>query len=200
MSTWSDTIVDIDVTAQEAPQLAEVIGAWLVGERIIEPEISDRAEGHPPGARYVIAIESDEDVLARQYGGFYCVRSVLDTRPNGLEILVGREMFLSYQNGLELRCDRCGYTFDLLEDSDSAASAFSGWEDAADAWQKGDDQASFACPGCGQRTLLTEWRGPRPWAFGNLALRFWNWSLSEKFIHTVASKLGHRAVLVRAHI
>jgi hypothetical protein len=200
MSTWSDTIVDIDVTAQEAPRLAEVIRTWLVGEGIIEPEISGPAEGHPPGASYRIAIESDEDVVARQYGGYYCVRSVLDTKPNGLEILVGREMSLSYQNGLELRCNTCRYTFDLLEDSDSAASAFSEWENACDAWLKGDDQASFACPKCGQGTLLAEWRGPRLWGFGNLALRFWNWSLSEKFIHTVASKLGHRTVLVRAHI
>jgi hypothetical protein len=151
MSNWS--IVDIDVTAREAARFAEIVRAWLLAEGVIEPEINDRAEGHPPGASYLIAIESDEDVFAGQYSGFYCVRSVPDTRPNGLEIFVGREMFLSYQNGLELRCDRCGYTFDLPEDSDFAASAFSEWEDAADAWLKGDDQASFACPKCGEHTL-----------------------------------------------
>jgi len=165
MSDSSNTIVDIEATPQDAARLADVIRSRLVSEGIVEPEMSDSALGsegaHRPGPNYRIAIES-----AVGDPGF------LGLMTNGLEIRSGRQIFTAFANGLELRCDACGSTLDLIENSDSAASTLSEWLDACDAWSKGGDQVSFACPKCGQRALLAEWRGPWPWGFGNLGLTF----------------------------
>jgi hypothetical protein len=94
-------------------------------------------------------------------------------------------------NGIELLCNACGVSFqpDNL------------WCDAAGAWFDGDDLASFPCPSCGQRALLTEWRGPWLWGFGNLGVAFWNWPpLSDSFLHAITGKLRHRTVFVRRHL
>jgi len=75
------------------------------------------------------------------------------------------------------------------------------WSDAVGAWFGGDDLVSFPCPSCGQQAVLTEWRGPWPWGFGNLGIEFWSWPpLSDDFIHAITRTLGHRTVMVRLHL
>lgn len=174
-------VVDIEVRAEEAPDLADIVRAWLVGEQIIEQEQSDSAlsgTGHRPGTNYGVAIKIDEDAFLR-------------LAVNGVRIAVGRQVFDAGENGIELRCNACGVTF---EPDDS-------WSNAVGAWFSGDDLASFPCPSCGQQALLTEWGGQWPWGFGNLGVEFWNWPpLSDSFLHALTRRLGHRVTMVRQRL
>jgi predicted RNA-binding Zn-ribbon protein involved in translation (DUF1610 family) len=157
LSDSAQIVVDIEVSAEGAAELANAVRAWLVGEQIIEQAQSDSVlsgsgGGHRPGINYRAAIKMDEDTFLR-------------LSVNGVKIAVGRQVFDAGANGIELRCDACGVSF---EPDDS-------WSDAVGAWFDGDNLASFPCPSCGQRPLLREWRGPWPWGLGNLGVKFWNW-------------------------
>lgn len=182
MSDNAQIVVDTEVSAEQAPELANVVRTWLVGEQIIEQEESDSVlggAGHRPGISYRAAIQEDKDF------------DFLNLWTNGVKFSVGRQVFDAGGNGIELRCDACGVSF---EPDDS-------WSDAAGAWFSGDDLVSFPCPSCSQQALLTEWRGPWQWGFGNLGVEFWNWlPLSDNFIQTMTRKLGHRTVVVRLHL
>ena len=181
MSDNAQIVVDTEVSAERAPELANIVRAWLVGEQIIEQEESDSVlsgTGHRPGINYRAAIKLDLDTF-------------LGLGTNGVKFAVCRQVFDAGGNGIELRCDACGLSF---EPDDS-------WSDAVGAWFNGDNLTSFPCPSCGQRALLTEWRGPWPWGFGNLRVEFWNWPpLSGSFIDTLTRKLGHRTIVVRQHL
>lgn len=182
MSDNAQTVVDIDVSAEQAPELASIVRVWLVEQQIIEQEQSDSVlggTGHRPGINYRTAIQADKDY------------DFLGLWRNGVEIAVGRRVFDAGGNGIELRCDACGVSFE----PDGS------WSDAVGAWFDGDDRASFPCPSCNRQALLTEWRGPWPWGFGHLGVVFWNWPpLSESFRQAITRKLGHRTVFVRCHL
>jgi hypothetical protein len=179
LSDSAQIIVDVEVCAERAPELACVLRAWLVDEGIIEQESTDSvlsdAGGHRPGRNYRIAVKTDDDAFLR-------------LATNGVEIVVGRRVaFDTGVNGTELRCHACGNAFEPDRS----------WSDAVGAWFEGDNEASFPCSSCGHRAPLTEWRGRLPWGFGNLGLQFWNWPpLSEPFIHAISRKLEHRTVTV----
>ena len=157
--------------------------------------------GHRPEINYRAAIRIDTDggaglqgllgvamvspawraALEEAIEGPAYEESFLGLWTNGVEFAVGRQVFDAGGNGIELQCDACDVSF---EPDDS-------WMDAVGAWFGGDDLVSFPCPSCGQQALLTEWRGPWPWGFGNLGIEFWNWpSLSDDFIHAITRKLG----------
>ena len=52
LSNYAQIVVDTEVSAERAPQLANVVRAWLVGEQIIEQEESDSVlSGTGPRAR-----------------------------------------------------------------------------------------------------------------------------------------------------
>jgi hypothetical protein len=214
LSDHAQIVVDTEVSAEQAPELANIVRAWLVREQIIRQEESDSVlgdTGHRPGINCQAAIRIDPDGKARlqrllgaamvspawsaaleeAIGGPAYQESFLGLSTNGVEFAVGRRVFDAGGNGIELQCDACGVSF---EPDDL-------WSDAVGAWFSGDDLVSFPCPSCGQQALLTEWRGPWPWGFGNLGIAFWNWPpLSDDFIHAIARKLGHRTVLVRRHL
>ena len=178
MSDSAQIIVDIEVDAERAPALAGMVRAWLVSEEIVEREQSDSVlsstGGHRPGRCCRTAIKTEDNQFLR-------------LQTNGVEIVVGRRVFDAGGNGIELSCGSCRHDFEPGEP----------WMDAVSAWWVGDDRAGFACPSCGQKTLLTEWRGPWPWGFGNLAVIFWNWPpLSDGFIQVLSQQLGHRTVMV----
>jgi hypothetical protein len=182
LSDSAQIIVDTEVSADRAPELANLVRAWFIDEGIIEREKSDSvlgsSAGHRPGPSYRAAVKTEEN-------------SFLDLRTNGVAFVVGRTVFDRGGNGIELRCDACASVFE----PDSS------WSDAVSAWFYGDNLANFPCPSCGHRTLLTDWHGPWPWGFGNLGLQFWNWPpLCEPFIHAVSKKIGHRTVVVRRRI
>ena len=214
MSDNAQIVVDTEVSAEQAPELANIIRAWLIAEQIIEQEESDSVlggTGHRPGMNYRAAIRIDTDGKARlqrllgaaivspvwraaleeAIEGPAYEESFLGLMVIGVKFAVGRQVFDACGNGIELECDACGMSF---EPDDS-------WSDAVGAWFSGDNLVSFPCPSCGQQALLTEWRGPWPWGFGNLGIAFWNWPpLSDDFIHAITRKLGHRTVMVRRHL
>jgi len=181
LSVDAQIVVDTEVSAEQAPELANIVRAWLVGEQIIEQEESDSVlggAGHRPGINYRTAIRIDTDgkarlqrllgaatispawraVLEEAIEGPAYEESFLGLMVNGVKFAVGRQVFDAAGNGIKLGCDACGVTF---EPDDS-------WFDAVGAWFSGDNLVSLPCPSCGQQALLTEWRGPWPWGFGNL--------------------------------
>jgi len=214
LSDHAQIVVDTEVSAEQAPELANIVRAWLVREQIIRQEQSDSVlgdTGHRPGINYRAAIRIDTDGKARlqrllgaamvspawraaleeAIEGPAYEESFLGLMVIGVKFAVGRQVFDACGNGIELECDACGMSF---EPDDS-------WSDAVGAWFSGDNLVSFPCPSCGQQALLTEWRGPWPWGFGNLGIAFWNWPpLSDDFIHAITRKLGHRTVMVRRHL
>jgi len=182
MSDSSQTLVDVEVVPEQAARLARSVLAWLVQERIVEPEASDcvlgpEDEGHRPGATHRSATEGKVAVPRLQ--------------ANGVALVVGRQVFDAGGNGLELRCAGCKHTFEPADE----------WFEAVGAWAEGDDAAQFACPKCNLAEPLPAWRGPSQWGFGSLGVRFWNWPpLSDAFIRAVTEQLGHETVLVRGRI
>jgi hypothetical protein len=68
--------------------------------------------------------------------------------------------------------------------------------DATLAWEEGGPDI-LDCPNCGSSSGLALWSIHPSWAFGNLALIFWNWPmLSKEFIRQVTDHLGHRIVRI----
>lgn len=68
MSDSAQIVVDIEVSAERAPELANIARAWLVGEQIIKREQSDSVlsgTGHRPRINYRAAIKVDEDTFLR---------------------------------------------------------------------------------------------------------------------------------------
>ncbi|PTL80598.1 hypothetical protein DAT35_28640 [Vitiosangium sp. GDMCC 1.1324] len=173
-------LVDSDVSAEEAPRLAENVRGWLVSRRIIEPVLSDCTlgeSGHPPGAAHTTVLENPSSDAFRYL-------------TNGLEITVGRTFFWTPYT--DLTCRMCGARFDPYSDP---------WVDAVGVWHQGDDSATFDCPKCGRPERVAEWSGESPCGFGNLGLTFWNWPpLSSSFVREMTELLGHRTVLVRGKL
>lgn len=183
VSDSTQVVVDVEASEDDAVPLAREILAWLSAERIIEREPSDcilgEGEGYAPGPRWGAAVAAPGD------------DAFLRLRTNGLRVRTGRQVFDAAGNGIELTCAGCGVT------SEPGAE----WFGAVGRWHEGDDGAAFTCPSCKVPRRLTDWRGPRPWGFGCLALEFWNWPpLSDSFIGVVGARLGHETVLVRAHL
>jgi len=132
LTDFAQIVVDTEVSAEQAPELANVVRAWLVGERIIEREEGDsvlNGVGHRPGVRYRTAIQENND------------SDFLNLWTNGVKLAVGRRVFHAGGNGIELGCDACGSSFEPNES----------WYDAADAWFNGDDLVAFPCPSCDQQ-------------------------------------------------
>jgi hypothetical protein len=214
LSNFAQIVVDTEVSAGQAPELANVVRAWLVGEQIVKQEESDSVlggAGHRPGINHRAAIRIDTDNKARlqrlleaamvshawraaleeAIEGPAYDESFLGLWTNGVKFAVGGRVFDAGGNGIELECDACGVSFE----PDNS------WYDAAGAWFDGDDLVSFPCPSCGQQPLLTEWHGPWPWGFGNLGIEFWNWPpLSDDFTEAITRQIGHRTVMVRLHL
>ena len=184
MSDNAQIVVDTEVSAEQAPELANIVRAWLVGQHIIEQEESDSVlvgTGHRPGMNYRAAIRIDTDGrlrLQRLLGAAMvspawraALEEAIEGPPyeesfpgltvNGIKFAAGRQVF-DAGGGIGLERDACGVSF---EPDDS-------WSDAVGAWFGGDGLVSFHCPPCGQQALLTEWRGPWPWGFGNLGIAF----------------------------
>jgi len=184
VSDHSQLLVDLEATAEEAEPLARALLAWLVAEGIVEESASDcvlgEGAGHRPGprCRHALAPHSADDPFLR-------------LRTNGLALRTGRQVFDAGENGVELTCPSCQATFEPGED----------WAKAVGAWYDGDDGTTFACPSCAKAQRLGDWRGPRPWGFGHLALEVWNWPpLSETFVRAVAERAKHRIVVVRRNL
>jgi hypothetical protein len=182
MGDWYQTIVARDVSADEAPALAEQIRDWLIERGFIQSTLSDcvlGGLGYRPGSAYAKTLEDPTDASSQGRAG--------------LQIKVDHRIVFDTVDG-EVTCQSCKAQVDLVEHGEP-------WVEAVDAWYGGDEAAAFACPACARPERLTEWNGPRPWGFGSLGLEFWNWApLSDRFVREVTEKLGHRTLVVRGKL
>jgi predicted RNA-binding Zn-ribbon protein involved in translation (DUF1610 family) len=177
MSDSSQIVVDVEVSDTGAVPLADSIKRWLVAEEIVENELSDSVLD---GAGYRPAVGSRAIVAGHNDGW-----SQLLT--NGLDIRIGRQVFETSGNSIELECTSCRAVFEPDES----------WFEAVGRWYEGGDSVTFDCPSCGRHALLNDWEGPSRWAFGSLGFEFWNWPpLSKDFVRALSDKLGHRTVVV----
>lgn len=183
MSDSSSTIVDIEISKRAANAAADRVIEYLVERRIIRakptPCVLSEAKGYAPATRYAEACDRPRP-------------SLLKTTANGLEVCIGRSVFVGFENPLVVRCPGCKYQ---TEDADDA------WMVAVGQWHEGDDSVTYACPKCNKPRRLVLWDGSFPWGFGNLGFTFWNWpDLKQGFIKEVAGILGHEVRVVRARL
>ena len=120
--------------------------------------------------------------------GVVAVPAPLGTRRDGIEIITGRTVFDPLAAD-RVACPGCRAEAD--------------WEWVSEAigdWHAGGDGRS-ACPACGRSLALNDWDWDPAWAFGCLGLRFWNWPpLRPSFVAEIASRLGHRVVMVTGRL
>lgn len=183
MGDWAQRLVDLEVTGAAAVEAAQRLTEWLVARGIVLEEVTDCVlggpGGHPPGDNYALAV-----------GDPAAVAPVLWT--NGAEIRSGREV--QWTLDMEaVTCPRCGYRETLEPRVSRWDTAFHG---ALDRWLNGGDPGTIACLGCGAAHGLNDWDwGENPWAFGELAVTFWNWHpLSAHFIAETTEFLDHRVI------
>jgi len=182
VSDSSQIIVDVEASEADAAKLGQRILQHLIAEKIVEAAESDSILGDTPGHR------PGPGAAAVVTGS---MKMPMRLATNGLAVHVGRQVFHTGGNGVELSCGACRATFD------PGGAYF----DAVTAWHNGDENVTFACPACKHSARLTAWDGPFAFGFGALGLELWNWPpLKPQFVSSIAQLLGHRVVLVHCHL
>lgn len=182
MSDHSQSIVDIQATETEAVSLAGNVRQYLIERGTIEAVESDCTLGdpfgHPPG---INAAEATDD----------SIEMLMQLRTNGVAITVGRRVYDTGENGVELTCAQCQTGFE----PDGS------YYDAVQAWFDGESDVIFQCPCCKEVLKLTDWKGPFAFGLGWLGITFWNWPpLKAEFVRGIAKIIGHQVVLVHCHL
>lgn len=186
MSDNCQSIVDIDVTQQDAPAAAERLRSWLLRQGVIDQKtgnnVATHAPGHFPGSNLGQCFDHvADDTIAQLRTLAWC----------GVAITVGRAVFDTGGNGVQLVCDSCA-----IEITDDEA-----YMDAAGKWAEGHGTTAYACPSCGFTQPVSTWSGPFVFGLGCMAVEFYNWPpLNERFIESVAQVLGRRVRVVRQRI
>ncbi|MCV7068694.1 hypothetical protein H7H51_28635 [Mycolicibacterium farcinogenes] len=181
MGDWSQSLVDVEVSAEDAPELGARLTRWLIDTGVISAEQTDcvlgSPLGHPPGPNY-----------GRAIGGTAPAPALWT---NGAAISAGRVVSYSYPPEV-LTCRHCGYREVLAPDDPKWQAAFA----AIDAWADGG-AGEVPCPSCGAGNTLNGWDWEPAWGFGLLTLEVWNWKpLTPEFVAEVSRFLGHRVVYV----
>lgn len=179
MGDWSQSLVDVEVSAEDAPELGARLTRWLVDTGVIMAEQSDcvlgTPLGHPPGPNYGRAVGGTEPA------------PVLWT--NGAAISVGRVVSHSYEPEA-LACRYCGHQEVLALNDQKLQVAFAAIGDWADG-----GVGAIPCPSCSAANDVNGWDWKPTWGFGLLTMEVWNWNpLALEFIADVSGFLGHRVV------
>jgi hypothetical protein len=160
-------VVDREVSADEAPKLAEEVRGWLLTRQVITAEQFELFDGDPLWA----------------YRPGSNVRRLCGPNPEmlrGVRIVTGRTAFYSAA-GYFLFCPVCRFTFEPEEDEATEALA---------EWQSGGAAGPVSCPECYLTQPITEWEGD--WAFGNLGIEFHGWpDLPYFFVREISRLLAH---------
>ena len=110
MSDAAQVFVAIDCEPDEAHDRAAKAIDWLVAQGIVRRELTEcvwaSRGGHPPGPRFESAL--DERDLAG-------AAATLRLLTNGVAAIVGRTVFDSGGDGMELTCPLCGFDQPLRE-------------------------------------------------------------------------------------
>jgi len=111
-----------------------------------------------------------------------------DLAVNGLEIIIGRQVFDS--GGLDLTLVRCPVCQENIVDSE--------WDLAPWANQESD---LLSCPQCNSASVVQAYTFEPAWGFSNLGFRFWNWPpFTAQFLVQVARIIGQRITVVQQYI
>lgn len=186
MSDHCQSIVDIDVAPQAAAAAAEHLREWLLRTGVIDKITGDNvlstAHGHFPGPNIDQCFDGVPHETVAQISTFAVC---------GVALTVGRAVFDTGSNGIELVCDAC----------DARLANEPAYFDAVDAWAAGNDDVAYACPRCGHTQPVKHWNGPFVFGLGCMAAEFYNWPpLSTRFVDSLAEVLGHRVRVVRRRI
>ncbi len=176
MGDWFQTLADIDASIEEANIVAARIRSWLIESQVIEPSPRDcvfGGMGYPP-------LNYEQVVDGPAYSQHF-----RKLKTNGLQIKIGRTVFLNGQSGVTVTCPKCN------------APCKNSWANAIDEWYKSTGPGTLKCLECGNEQSVTEWTFIPAWGFGNLGFTFWNWPpLKQSFINEMKRRIAHRTVFI----
>ena len=179
MGDFSQSIVDQHVRERDAEDVAiKLLDALIDRGVLIEPEDDDEDEDalYLPGQAWMDACNSKD------------TEGVDPEELGEVDIAVGRNVYETIENGIDVVCPRCGQHVQEVTE---------GWMDAVEGWQAGQ-AATFVCPSCKKGSPIESWDGPTPWGFGNVGITFLNWPLlREGFVAELARLTGHPLRVVR---
>ncbi|MBW5482184.1 hypothetical protein GPJ59_09880 [Streptomyces bambusae] len=190
MGDYFERIVDVEVTGEEAGQLAERMTDWMVAEGLITRELSGDGvysltvdKGYVPGPNWARAVADASDP---------------HWLPGPVAVIVGRHYHVGGQGADEAEyavCPRCGtrtVVIDYPEQFEADEQVWRPFKDAIAAWtETGEGRAP--CSTCGASVPVTEWQWDSGFALGALAFDFWGWPpLSTSFRTAFSRQLGHR--------
>ncbi|GAA4482150.1 hypothetical protein GCM10023191_002050 [Actinoallomurus oryzae] len=190
---WFQTIVDVQVTSEDAGALATEVRDWLSSAGVVSSERTDCVLGsdlgHPPGPR------ADEVVDA---SGWSDPWQTLWT--NGMDITTGRTVFDGGQGEpTAVACPHCAAEIELVDEAfELDDKAWAPFQDVVHGWSEGRD-VILPCPTCSHPVEPTAWKWADGYfAFGRLGFTFWNWPpLRPGFVDEFTRRLrGHRTVLI----
>jgi hypothetical protein len=189
MGDWFQTIVDIDATPQQAPELAAAVLDWFVERGVVLAERTDcvlGGNGHAAGPNYTSAVTRPDP-------------SLHTLRTNGLQVITERTVFHSSEVE-RISCPHCGAATHFTVDSGEPDDAWENMSANIATWYSGGNDA-HSCSACGRTAGLNEWRWDPPWGFGYLGFTFWNWPpIKDDFVIDLAHRLGHRTVHPRGKL
>jgi len=177
----------VDVTAEQAPAIADSAIAHLVGRGIVAAErthcVLSNDTGHAPGPHYALALANTEDAANDD---------LRELSACGVGVDLERHVAVGWNDSVT--CPHCGWS-DPLEEPDGEMRPI--WERVSDAlsdwWDGGSGE--MPCPSCGKAVRLNDWQGDfqATWAVSHLTLTFWNWPLlAEAFVEDLGRTLAYR--------
>jgi hypothetical protein len=178
MSTSIESIVDVECSLQEAPELAKRVVDKLCerGFILASPQMHELIGEGPRHATGPNAAQVAEPA---------------DCFPCGLDVKIGRRVVCPGERGLEiLKCPFCDHAH---------APEHLDWGSAVGEWYDNTGPGLLACGACGKEAVVATWRFEPVWGFGNLTFQFSEWRLKPEFVNQIAEQLGHRVAWVVAH-
>lgn len=182
MGDWFETVVDPEVSLDEAQALADRVTEDFIAKRLVRAELTDctfGAAGHAPDTGVFSYVqETDEHLLS------------LGT--NGFSVVVGRRVHVP-PSVEQVICPECRAA--------SRELGRLGWSDAVGEWYEGRE-GLLVCCACRAPSSVALWGHEPACGFGNLAFTFWNWPpfepeyWTESPFEMIRTLTGHRCVLV----
>lgn len=179
MSDFTLTLVPAVADSPAPQQQAAAVLHWLIATQVVSPVATDCTLGpqlgYPP-ATGAAAVNTLPHLLP------------FDLAINGLEILIGRQVFDSGRLELTLvRCPTC-----------QANIVHEEWDVGPWANQESD---LLTCPQCGSAAAIRAYTFEPAWGFSNLGFRFWNWPpFTAQFLEQVSRIIGQPLTVVQQRI
>jgi hypothetical protein len=179
VSDFSLTLVPALANCPAPQQQADAVQHWLVINRVVSPVATACTLGPQLGyapAAGALAVSTAPSLLP------------FDLAVNGLEIIIGRQVFDS--GGLELTGLRCPACQENIVDKE--------WD--LSPWANQESEL-LKCPQCNLATAIEAYTFEPAWGFSNLGFRFWNWPpFTAQFLEQVARIIGQRITVVQQRI